>query len=164
MSERWLLSFLKHGQRYNYRTAGVIIRNGHVLVCREDTDDFVYLPGGRVEFGEPSNVALAREIEEELHCTGKVGRLLFSVENFFDLKEITFHEISKYYLVDLPGDFPYILDGPTLTTFDEGHELNFYWVPISHKALTDINLLPKWLRGRLSNLPTQTEHLIEDER
>ncbi len=164
MSERWLLSFLKGKRRYNYRTAAVIIRNNHVLVCREDKDDFVYLPGGRVEFGEPSNVALGREIEEELQCTGEVGRLLFAVENFFELQGENFHEISKYYMVELPDDFPFIVEGPTLITFDEGHELKFYWVKIEGDGLVEFNLLPKWLRGQLDDLPDTTVHLIEDER
>ena len=164
MSERWLLSFLKGKRRYNYRTAGVIIRDGHVLVCREDKDDFVYLPGGRVEFGKPSDVALEREIQEELQCVGKVGRLLFVTENFFELNGVTFHEIGKYYVADLPDDFPFVVDAPALITFDEGHELKFYWVPIEGAGLAEFNLLPKWIRGRLGDLPGTTEHLIKDER
>ena len=174
MSGRWALSFLRGEDKFNYRVAGVIIRRGHVLVCREDRDDFVYLPGGRVEIGEASDVSLAREIREELHCAGDVGRLLYSVENFFELEGVHFHEIGKYYTVNLPDDFPFpdaSLAGesttdqaPAFVSDDEGHVLRFYWVKIEPDALAGINLLPVWIRARLDDLPLQTEHLIVDER
>lgn len=150
--------------RFNYRVAGIIIRDGHVLTCRQDDEDYVMLPGGRIEHGEVSDISLVREIEEELKCVGKIGRLLFSVENLFIRDDENFHEIGKYYLVDLPHEFPFVLDGPTLTTFDEGHELTFYWVPIVGDSLAEINLLPKWTRSRLADLPERTENLVEDER
>ena len=164
MSEREVFSFLVGKMRFNYRVAGVIIRDGHVLTCRQDDEDFVMLPGGRIEHGEASDISLAREIEEELKCTGAVGCLLFSVEEFFEREGESFHEIGKYYLVELPDDFPFIVEGPTLTTFDEGHELTFYWVPIAKDTLAKMNLLPKWIRARLMDLPDTTQHLIEDER
>lgn len=164
MSEREVFSFLVGKMRFNYRVAAVIIRDGHVLTCRQDDEDYVMLPGGRIEHGEASDFSLAREIEEELKCIGDIGRLLFSVENLFVRYDESFHEIGKYYLVDLPDDFPFILDGPTLNTFDEGHKLTFYWLSISGNDLEQFNLLPKWVRSRLADLPERTEHLIEDER
>jgi len=63
---RHILSFPIDGQRFNYRVAAIIIVDGHVLVCDENDDGYSMLPGGRVEIGEPSDVALAREIVEEL--------------------------------------------------------------------------------------------------
>jgi 8-oxo-dGTP pyrophosphatase MutT (NUDIX family) len=164
MNERQVFSFLVGKRRFNYRVAAVIIRDGHVLVCREDKEDFVMLPGGRIEHGEASDVSLSREIEEELKCTGEIGRLLFAVEDFFKREGEQFHEIGKYYLVELPEDFPFILEGPTLSTFDEGHELTFYWLPIAGDALARLNLLPEWIRDRFMDLPETPQHLIEDER
>ncbi|MCF6326408.1 MAG: NUDIX hydrolase [Devosiaceae bacterium] len=163
MSERWTLSFLRGTNKFNYRVAAIIIRNNHVLVCREDDQDYVFLPGGRVEFGERSDMALVREVEEELGCKGKIGNLLFSVENFFDLEGENFHELAKYYKLTLPDDFPFEIQKPCLITHDEGHELSFYWVEIEEQALKAINLLPKWIRVRLGDLPERPQHLIIDE-
>ncbi|MCF6302831.1 MAG: NUDIX domain-containing protein [Devosiaceae bacterium] len=164
MSNRWALSFLRGEDKFNYRVAGIVIRDGHVLVCREDDQDYVFLPGGRVEFGEVSEKALEREIDEELHCSGEVGNLLFSVENFFELSGEHFHELAKYYALELPVDFPFVTGKSCRTTFDEGHELTFYWVAVEGGALDGINLLPKWIRGRLGDLPLSAQSLIEDER
>ena len=151
-------------RRFNVRVAGVAVRDGHVLVCREDDDAYVMLPGGRVEIGENSHSALNREIAEELHCRGEVGRLLFTVENFYHLEDKEFHQIGLYYEIQLPESFPFHTDGNCLVTHDEGHELQFDWVAATPDALVQWNLVPNWLANRISDLPRQTEHLVIDER
>lgn len=159
-----MLSFVTGRRRFNYRTAGIALRDNHVLICREDKDDYTLLPGGRVEFGERSDVSLGREIEEELKTTGEVGELLFTVENFFERDGQVFHELGHYYRVELPNAFPFKSDQVCLTTQDEGHDLHFAWVPLSDDQLSEWNLQPRWLRSRLGQLPETTEHLIIDER
>ena len=78
-----MIHFRFEGKVFNHRAAGIAIRDGHVLICREDDDLYTLLPGGRIEFGEDSRTAMAREIEEELKAPGEVGRLLFTSETFF---------------------------------------------------------------------------------
>jgi len=160
---RTMISFVVGAAKFNYRVAAVAIRDGHVLVCREDDDDYVMLPGGRVEMGEPTTVALAREIAEELHSTAEVVRLLFSAENFFTHLGLNVHEIGSYYLVELPAAFPFRTDGIALETEDEGLTLRFSWVPIAGDALRRMNLKPVWMIDKLRALPAGTEHLILNE-
>lgn len=162
--DRTMISFFDGQRRFNCRTAAVIVRNNHLLVCREDEDEFVLLPGGRVEFGEGSAFALEREIEEELKHEGELGDLLFSAENFFVRENVEFHELAHYYRVTLPDSFPFVSDEPCLVTHDEGHELSFYWIETSPEALAAINLLPAWLRQQAHDLPDVTKHVVFDER
>jgi len=161
---RTMIHFPDGTRRFNFRVAGVALRAGHVLVCREDDDDFTMLPGGRVEIGEPSGVALAREIGEELKCAGDIGRLLFTAENFFHLKNEEFHQVALYYALSLPESFPFLTEGPSFISHDEGHELTFSWVPHEPAALAGFNLLPAWLYPRFADLPLASEHVIVDER
>lgn len=163
MSDRTMLSFVTGQERFNYRVAGVIIRNGHILVCREDDDDYVMLPGGRVEFGEPSDVALVREITEELHCEGRVGNLLFSAENFYRRDDEKFHEIGIYYALQLPKNFPFEIGKPCLVTQDEGHELYFSWIPVQDAALKAVNLHPAWIHPHLEGELLEHCHVVADE-
>ncbi len=163
-TKRTILSFLNGNHRFNYRVAGVALREGHVLVCREDDDDYVMLPGGRVELGEPSDVALQREIREELRCNGRIDRLAFTVENFFHRKGEHFHELALYYVIDLPAEFPFVVGEPCLIGHDEGHRLTFDWVRADDDMLRALNLLPAWIRRRLYGLPDSSEHLVIDER
>jgi 8-oxo-dGTP pyrophosphatase MutT (NUDIX family) len=164
VTERHVLSFPVGRQRFNYRVAAVIIADGHVLVSREDDDDYVMLPGGRVELGEASGPALAREIEEELGMPGTVGPLVATSESFYHRSGEDFHEIGLFYRAALPDHA--VPDGkaPWLVREDEGHVLSNFWVPLSGGALAAMNLLPRWLPDFLENLPGSLTHIVHDER
>jgi ADP-ribose pyrophosphatase YjhB (NUDIX family) len=163
MTERHMLSFVMGARRFNYRVAAVVVRDNHVLVCREDDDDYVMLPGGRVELGERSDVALAREIAEEMAVPGAVGRLVFTSESFYGRDDEGFHELSLFYAADVP-DFPGPGGGdPVLVREDEGHVLQFSWVALEPAVLRARRLLPDWLCDRLAALPDAIEHVIVDE-
>jgi 8-oxo-dGTP diphosphatase len=43
-----------------------ILRGGKVLVAHKKGASNTFLPGGHVEFGEPSDFALRRELKEEM--------------------------------------------------------------------------------------------------
>ena len=162
---RTIISFLIAQQRFNYRTAGIIFRDGHVLACREDNDPYLLLPGGRVELGERSDIALEREIEEELGHPASVGELAFSAENFFERDGVSFHELARYYRVELDPAFPFRPDGAVaLQREDEGHVLSFIWLRTTPEALAAANLLPLWLRVHLPAAPGPPQHLIVDDR
>jgi 8-oxo-dGTP diphosphatase len=58
--------------------AGIIEREGRILICRRKAAQSHPLkwefPGGKVEDGETSQQALARELDEELGITARIGR------------------------------------------------------------------------------------------
>ncbi|KRA98093.1 hypothetical protein ASD83_13650 [Devosia sp. Root685] len=93
---------MKEG-RFNFRVAGIIVADGHVLICREDDDDFAMLPGGRVELGEDSRLSLTREIAEELAMPAEIGPMLATSESFYFRQGEDFHELGFFYAVTLPG-------------------------------------------------------------
>lgn len=163
MTARHVLSFPMTEGRFNFRVAGIILADGHVLVCREDDDDYVMLPGGRVELGEDSRLSLGREIAEELAMPAEIGPMIATSESFYRREGEDFHELGFFYAVTLPGQAP---DGrsPWLERRDEGHDLQFHWVPLTGNALEKLNLLPRWLPGFLRDLPVSQTHVVHDER
>lgn len=163
MSARHVISFPIDGQRFNFRAAGIIIIDGHVLVCREDDDDYTMLPGGRIELGEDSRLSLTREMEEELAMPARLGRMIATSESFYRREDEDFHELGFFYAVDLPGQAPNGAS-PWLQRPDEGHILSFYWVPLAGTALEEFNLLPRWLPEFLRGLPDSHVHVTHDER
>ena len=163
MSERILLSFPVGGTCFNYRVAGAAIRDGHVLVCREDDDDYVMLPGGRVEMGEASGVALLREMAEELALPVDIGPLLFTSESFYGREGARYHELGFIYEMTLPETVRPGGTQPFLLREDEGHLLQFSWVPLEGPALEDIRLLPPWLPERLRVLSGVPEQVVFHE-
>lgn len=160
---RHVISFPIEGRTFNYRVAAIIVVDGHVLVCREDDDDYTMLPGGRVELGEASGLALEREIAEELAMPARLGPLLATSESFYLGRGEEYHELGFFYALDLPGQRP---DGnaPWLLRHDEGHLLRFFFVPLAGDALEKFNLLPPWLPDFLRNPPAGHAHVVHDER
>ncbi|MHA6690803.1 NUDIX hydrolase [Devosia sp. A449] len=162
-TDRIMLSFPVGGTCFNYRVAGVAMRDGHVLVCREDDDSYCMLPGGRVEMGEPSDVALMREIAEELVMPVTVGPLLFTSESFYGRAGDRFHELGFIYAITLPEDVRPGGAQPFLVREDEGHVLQFSWLKLDGSALAEANLLPPWLPERLRALSGAPEHVVFHE-
>ncbi len=75
--------------------AAVIRREGEILITQRMDD--VHLarlwefPGGKVEPGEPLEVALQREIREELGVGIAVGEEFFTVEHKYPEKSVRLH-------------------------------------------------------------------------
>ena len=160
MTERIVLSFPGNGTRFNFRVAGAAIRDGHLLVCREDDDDYCMLPGGRVEMGEASDIALAREMAEELAMPVSAGALLFTYESFYGRSGDRYHELGFVYAIDLPDDVRPGGTQPFLVREDEGHLLQFSWLPLDGPALMRANLQPPWLLERLRSLTGVPQNVI----
>lgn len=49
-----------------HKSAGIIIKNGALLVLRSKGKDTFYAPGGKLDSGETSEQALCRELHEEV--------------------------------------------------------------------------------------------------
>ncbi|MFP9139081.1 NUDIX hydrolase [Devosia sp. XGJD_8] len=158
--ERVVLSFPGGGMRFNHRVAGAAIRDGHVLVCREDDDDYCMLPGGRVEMGEATDLALLREMAEELAMPVSMGELLFTYESFYGRAGDRYHELGFIYAIELPEDIRPGGAQPFLVREDEGHLLQFSWLPLEGPALTEASLQPPWIPQRLLSATGLRQHVI----
>lgn len=60
-----------------YKAGGILIKDGKFLVTRSKGKDIFYAPGGRIEQGEDPEVALIRELDEELSIRVKKESLKF---------------------------------------------------------------------------------------
>jgi hypothetical protein len=89
--------------------------------------------------------------------------MLATSESFYGREGQDFHELSFFYRVDLPGQGPNG-EAPWLVRHDEGHELQFYWVPLEGAALEAINLLPGWLPAFLREVPETLVHVVFNVR
>lgn len=156
-----MLSFDLGSFRFNYRVAGICVHRGHVLLHRAESDGFWTVPGGRVEFGEPSRDALAREMREEIDMQVAVGRLLWVVENFFGYAGQSHHELGFYYEMVLPPGTERLDTSREFRGSDGGITLIYRWFPVDH--LSETYLLPSFLRAALRCLPSATEHVVHTD-
>ncbi|WP_199482082.1 NUDIX hydrolase [Vibrio owensii] len=54
-----------------HKSAGIIIKDGSLLVLRSKGKDTFYAPGGKLDSGETSEQALCRELQEEVSIAVK---------------------------------------------------------------------------------------------
>jgi ADP-ribose pyrophosphatase YjhB (NUDIX family) len=145
--------------RFNYRVVGIAINENRVLLHKADGDNFWALPGGRAEFGEPSEQTLKREMKEEIGTEVEVVRLLWFVENFFTYAGYRYHEIALYFLMRLPATCKY-LDQGSFEGEDAGVKLTFQWFPHQPEILSGLPLLPSFLQTAIQKLPESVQHVI----
>lgn len=113
---------------FNFRTAGLIIRDGLLLAMTERGIGHYYLPGGRVRMGETMEEALYRELREELGVSARVLRPLWLCESFFPLGGRPVHEIAMYYLTEPDWDGLPALEGQFTLSDSDGAEHIYRWL------------------------------------
>ncbi|MDA9793100.1 NUDIX domain-containing protein [Bacteriovoracaceae bacterium] len=152
---------MNENQDFTYRVGAICLHDDNVLLCRAEGDEHWFIPGGRVDFGEDSKQTLIREVEEELGVEVEPKRLLWTIENFFELKGKSHQEIAFYYEVDLPDYLKELemicgieLEDETLKEL----QITFEWIPVY--VLDTVNLKPSILITELQNLPKYSKHLI----
>jgi ADP-ribose pyrophosphatase YjhB (NUDIX family) len=69
-----LIAFMRGQRMFNYRVAGVALRDERVLLQRDGPDHFWNLPGGPAEMGELSAETLRRAMHTALGLAVDVGR------------------------------------------------------------------------------------------
>ena len=86
---------------FNFRAAGLMIRNGKLLLIRDEGMEHWYLPGGRVRMFETSRQAVCRELNEELGIEVSDAELVLVNENFFTLEGQKVHELGFFFRINL---------------------------------------------------------------
>lgn len=134
-----MISFTAGDAVFSLRVAGVLIRDGHVVLHRATGDANWALPGGRAELMETGDEAIRREMWEELGVAVQVGRLLWVVENFYSTGGRQMHGLGLYFMLTLvePGQCP-VQPEPWLGHEDGGVALVFKWFAIDDLRGTDL--------------------------
>lgn len=115
----------------------VIRRNGHLLLVRQRTKAWSFLPGGHVEPGERVEAALMRELAEELGTESTVTGFAGAVEHGYLEDGVTHHEINLVFEVSIDATDP---------ASQEEH-LEFHWLPLGQ--LADADVRPRALKDAL---------------
>jgi 8-oxo-dGTP diphosphatase len=112
------------GPALRFVVAALILREGQILIAQLRPDQPMALqwefPGGKIEPGESPELALARELDEELGIQATIGPLVTRIRHnyrhggavdvqFFTVREFTgeivnhiFNELRWVHLEDLP--------------------------------------------------------------
>jgi len=155
-----MIAFDVGTHRFHFRAAVVITMADHVLLHQVEGQDFWCLPGGRVEPGERAEQTVIREMQEEVSADIDVGKMLWSVENFFSHENRPHHEVGLYFAATLKPESP-MLD---LTRHHRGLEqsksLNFVWFP--RMQVSSLDIRPAFLREFLAQSQLEPAHVVQD--
>lgn len=115
--------------------------------------DYYYrAPGGNVEFGEPTEDALHREIREEMSTEVEILGTPLILENIFTCNGNPGHEIAYLYPSHLIDPQYYTRDEFSLIE-GNGEECPLKWIPIQDCLDGRVRLVPEglldWYRKRI---------------
>lgn len=125
---------------------GLMLEQGHLLLCQNRKHSYYFLPGGHVEFGETPHAALAREFAEECGLGIRVGELMLTHDHRFNRPSGPRHEVNLVFLVE--REHPPAANALTMVESREA-KIAFEWV--SEAKLGEIELRPAGLRAWLQD-------------
>lgn len=149
---------------FNYRVAGILIRDNKILLHQMSNENIYSLPGGRVEINEDSKNALKREFYEEIDIKVEIDRLLWINESFFRQKNVRHHELCFYYLIHQIGGSN-ILENEQFYGKELAKNgfpfLKFFWKSIDE--VKSLPIRPPFLKTVLHDIPKEVVHIISNQ-
>ena len=149
---------------FSYRLAGILVRDGKVLLQRTLNDPGYAFPGGHATFPETNTETLVREFKEEISADILVKDLKWVGEIFFPWLGKPCQQICLYYRIELLDESQIPLEGSFIAreSFDgRVFDLEFSWV--SMDDLDAILLYPPVAKELLRRLDGGVEHFVYKE-
>ena len=146
---------------FSYRVAGILVRDGCVLLQKPtDAEEYAF-PGGHVAFGELSKEALRREYVEEMGLDVAVGELKWVEETQFSWNGRKFQQISLSFLVQPVNDADFPRENP-FTSLEAGRHalgqtIELHMVPLDKVA--ELTTYPASAAELLMRLNGGVEHI-----
>ncbi|MBR5288677.1 MAG: NUDIX domain-containing protein [Clostridia bacterium] len=151
----WLFS----GKDYvcDLRVAGVLVRDGKMLVQRECSGHEFAIPGGHVKIGEMMSDSLMREFREETGADIVLKRILWTEECFWEYQGRKVHSITFYYLIELSDDSD-VPDNGKMIPQKDNPDILLGWMPV--ERLGDITIYPAFIREEIHHLEKEIRHFV----
>lgn len=153
MNQDWL--FQTDESICQLRTAGVLVRDGKVLVQRDGVE--YALPGGHVQIGETTVEGLVREYKEETGADIQVGRLLWTEECIWTWNGKLMHDLAFYYRIELCSSDSLPDTGEFVPQKDNGR-IVLGWLPM--KQLAGLEIYPDFIKEQIFHLDAPPRHFI----
>lgn len=158
MAKDWL--FIDENSICNFRSIGVLIHEGKILVQRDKNGSEYALPGGHVITGETAEQSIIREYKEETGADIVCKRLIWVEESFWQWGNKPAHTVAFYYLIELV-DQNSIPDNNEFVSQKDNCNVVLGWIPISN--LENIRIYPQFIKEEVSKISLQIKHFVSKE-
>ncbi len=156
------LRFSSGGLTFAFRTVGILICGGKLLLQKTIGKDEYFLPGGHLQQLESTEGALIRECLEELHSRIEILSFAGVGELFFPWEGSTIQQLCFYYRIRFAGA-PGIPTSGTFAGFDAEetarYHLEYVWLPLSD--LDRVSLYPAGSRPLITEKDRPPVHFID---
>ncbi len=146
---------------FSYRVAGILIKNGKILLQKPLNDNRYSIPGGHVAFGELSSETIIREFKEEIKADVKTERLIMVGELFWPWGSKPCQQISFYYEISLCNENQIPLEG-TFPAYDDfgnkRNDLEFSWIDLNE--INNLMVYPTNIKEDLLSLPKELKYFV----
>ncbi len=139
------------------RVAGVLMRNGKILLQRERDGNEYALPGGHIHIGERLEEGLIREWQEEMGTEILLKRMLWTEECFWEWKGRMAHNLSFYFLIELTDDAVLPDDG-LLHSHKDNSQIVLEWMTPEEMKKTVI--YPDFIKNEMDCLDGPMKHFV----
>lgn len=147
------------GERLNIRSAVIIVHNNKILTHRNINNEYYCIPGGRVRIGENSEETIKREIKEELGKEIQITGYVSTIENFFEMDGIRYHEIYFLHKAEFIDEKDQKIED-TMYNIEGKVYLQYEWLDLS--KIESYKILPKCIKESLvcKKFPI---HIVNDD-
>lgn len=146
-------------QKLNIRSAVIIVHNNKILTHKDINNEYYCLPGGRVQIGENSEKTAKREIKEELGKEIQITGYVTTIENFFEIDGIKYHEIYFLHKAEFIDEKDQRIEN-TMHNIEGEDYLQYEWLDL--EKIESYKILPKCIKESLEfkKFPI---HVINDD-
>lgn len=142
------------------RAAGVLIRDGRILVQKDRNGNEYALPGGHIRIGETLEDGLAREFREETGAEIAIKRLVWSEESLWSWKGRQAHTIVFYYLVEECEGSEACAWNSTVPHKDNQNVV-LEWMRV--EDIEKATIYPRFLKDEIGDLDKAVRHFVSRE-
>lgn len=153
------LSIKLGSYKLNIRATGVIIHNNKILLHKNRNEDYYALLGGRVAIGENSEETIKREVMEELGKKVEVLDYIATIENFFEIKGLKYHEIMFVHRIEFVDKEDKLIEH-TLKNIEGEDNIQYEWIDLNE--FDEHVILPKDIKEVLKK-GIYPVHLINND-
>ena len=131
---------------WSFHSAGVLIRDGKILLGRKTGGEEYALPGGNIELGESTRESLVREYSRKTGASVSCGRFLW-IEESVECEEES--SLNFYYMVELSDD-------ASERSFAQDTDTFYDWLPI--EKIGSVKTYPEFLGNEITKLEKYPKH------
>lgn len=144
---------------FNCRVVGVCIKKNKIFLSKLKSDHYWSFVGGKVAFGESTDVAVVREYQEEVGVVLQVDHLTAVIENFFNVNGQPWHEYIFFYQLRDDNDVLEFFEGERQVA--DNKEAIYKWFDLSE--LKNVPIKPDCSLDAIKNISQCTQHYINRE-